>query len=159
MDVTVVYGDSYGHPTAVQKWSSTVLTVTEGYLLDREWIDWSNPDDGIFFQRAFATTKDGSLYTFLGNDNAEDVIKEENSVCVFDRSDMDRAISVLVDGEQVLERAPVGEQADFDCGLRFHDDNKTPSKAETDDGAKDIARSVDAAEVENHAESDENQAE
>ena len=116
MEVTVAFGDELGHVISKQTWSSTVLSVGEGYLLQGDSLDWSNPDDGIWFHRVFAASDNGNIYSFLSEDG-EDM--RAGSVCVFDRDDMDQALSVSVDAQLVLERAPAGAEADFDCGLRW----------------------------------------
>lgn len=119
MEVVVTFGDESGHATSRQAWSSTVLSAAEGYLLAGDSIDWSDPDEGIFFRRMFASCEDGEegeLFDFLGEDEGR---SRPGSVCVFGRQDMERALAVVVDGLLVLERAPGGEPADFACGLRW----------------------------------------
>lgn len=146
MDIEVVFGDNLGHPTSVQKWSSTQLAVSSGYLLGGDTLDWSNPDEGIFFQRLFTATKDGEFYNFLDDNDKQEGTDLGGCVRVFDRYDMDHALCVLVEGKQVLERAPEGEQADFDCGLRFCvDDEDIPVNEQMTDAEMAIApKDVDA---------------
>lgn len=116
MEVTVAFGDELGHVTGRQTWSSTILSIGEGYLLQGDSLDWSDPDLGIWFHRTYAAGDDGGIYSFLPEDGID---AHAGSVCVFDRDDMDRALSVSVDGELVLERPPADAEADFDCGLRW----------------------------------------
>ena len=54
MEVTVAFGDELGHVTGRQTWSSTILSIGEGYLLQGDSLDWSDPDLGIWFHRTYA---------------------------------------------------------------------------------------------------------
>lgn len=126
MEVSVIYGNDQGQVTSKETWTSTVLSVSEGYLLDGNNVDWSNPDEGIFFNRLFSVNDTGDIYYFLGEKDQEEVLEQKegttnikHSVKIFSADDLKNALKVLVDGEVVLLRQTPPETAQFKCGLNL----------------------------------------
>lgn len=159
MEVTVYFCDDELHYTSKETWTSTPLTISENYLLDGGSIDWSNPDHGIYFKRMFASTIDGDVYYFLGEDDEiyklktdlksgtkskadlseEDkkLLKQAASVCIFSPEELNHALTVSVDGQLVLVRILDDVIPMFKCGLSFPGGGIVPDFEEEEDSATD----------------------
>lgn len=109
------YADEMGHVTGSETWSSTLMSLEAGYLLQGDEVDCSDPDRGIIFRRSYVSyvsQEEGELFEVL----------PDREVVVLDRGRCDRAVSIEVNGLCVLVRASGDERADFDCGLRWFAD-------------------------------------
>lgn len=120
MDVTVWLCDEQACPTSVKTWSSTFMSLEAGYLIQGDEIDFSDPDKGIFFRRAYISyveNEEGQAFSMMPAD--------QEDICVFGPETMSRALVVQVNGVTVLERAKQDTTPDFKCGLMRTQQNGT----------------------------------
>ena len=116
-EMSIWYCDELGHPTGRETWSPTMLHLQEGYLLQGDSIDFSNPDEGIFWTRyyvSFAEDEVGELCSLTA--------PEIDRVLVLSPSVLTRVLTLEVDGCVVLRRATTDEVPAFaESGLTWPD--------------------------------------
>lgn len=140
--LVVRYGDEHGHHVGGDVWTSTdFLAYQDGVVAQGLDWDWSDPDLGIRYRRLFAGYETADESPAQASQRPSDAVQADEHVretsgalalvprvyatewrVLVSDEDLAHALSVVVDGQVVVERPREGVKPDFRCGLSWPDE-------------------------------------
>lgn len=89
------------------------LTFQEGFVIQEEYVDWYDPDEGVFWDRSGVWASDESVLED-GQEDYSPFRQVHQRVCVIEPEELSAIAAVMLNGSPILLRH---ESATSKCGL------------------------------------------